>query len=259
MARADNDGVIGRIVVNRIDVRPVAAFARTNDIAELITRFKLCKICCRHRLAGLRRINVEADSTLVEHLHNVVTIRIQDLPETPFIDNLAVLIDFSDYVANGMDTLAVGTAVVRARNTDERMTVLCIVERMREIRIADRKTAVVNLTPHQVVLDIALTVTPGEVAVLILLEPHHDAGVINGLDVVDRFNVHVPAHFALRVDNGILRIEVPLHRTAHRIVPNCARGLGVLLHQIVDEIKAVGELRINLSDLRLKHIVMKTR
>ena len=133
------------------------------------------------------------------------------------------------------------------------MPVLCIVERMREIRIADRETAVVNLTPHQVVLDIALTVTPGDVAVLILLEPHHDAGVIDGLDVVDRFNVHVPAHFA------ILRIEVPLHRTAHRIVPNCARGLGVLLHQIVDEIKAVGELRINLSDLRLKHIVMKTR
>ena len=71
--------------------------------------------------------------------------------------------------------------------------------------------------------------------------------------------MHVPAHFTLGVDDGIHRVEVPFHRAAHRIVPNHARGLGVLLHQVVDKVQTIGELRIHLDDLGFEHIVRKRR
>ena len=69
---------------------------------------------------------------------------------------------------------------------------------MAEIRIAVRKDSIEDLPPHEVVLHIALAVPPGERTILILMEPHHDAGTVDVV-VVDRRRLHVPADFALGV------------------------------------------------------------
>ena len=259
MARRDDDRIVGRVVVDGIDVRPVPAFARAHDVAELVARFELCKILGGKSLAGLRCVDVEANRPLVEHLHDVVAVRVEDFPETPFVNNLAVLIKLGNHVAHGMNALSVRTAMIGARDADEGMSVLSIVERVGEVGVADRQAVVVDFAAHKVVLHVALAVAPGDVPVDILLEAHHDAGLINRLNVVDGFNVHVPADFALGVDDGVLRVEVPFHRAAHRIVPDRARRLGVLLHEIVDEVEAVLELRINLDHLRFEHVAMQSR
>ena len=254
-----NDRVIGRVVVNRVNVRPVAARTRANDIAEMITCVKLGQFLGRQRLTGLTCVNVQAHRTLIEYLHHVVAVRIENFPQTPFVDHLTVAVDFDNHVAHGANTLVVGAAQIGARCTDKGVAVLRVIKRMREVDVAHRQTAVVNFAAHQIVLDVTLTVTPGDVAVFILLEAHHHARAIHLLDVVDRFNMHVPAHFTLGVNDGDHRIEVPFHRAAHRVVPNHASGLGVLLHQIVDKVQTVGELRIHLDDLGFEHIVRKRR
>ena len=71
--------------------------------------------------------------------------------------------------------------------------------------------------------------------------------------------MHVPADFALGVDDGVLRVEVPFHRAAHRVVPDRTRSLGILLHEVVDEVEAVLELRINLNHLRFEHVAVQSR
>ena len=55
------------------------------------------------------------------------------------------------------------------------MAVLRVIKRMREVNVAHRQTAVVDFAAHQVVLNVALTVTPSDVAVFVLLEAHHHA------------------------------------------------------------------------------------
>lgn len=103
---------------------------------------------------------------------------------------------------------------------------------------------------------------PGDVLPsLILLEPHHDLGYWRDelLDVVSRFQRACTSTLRPSCRCGILRIEVPLHRTAigllNRAWP-CAYA-----RQIVDERpKAVGELSSTLvTFVSSKHIVMKTQ
>ena len=53
MARADDDGIIRRIVVDGIDVCPVAARTRTDDVTEFIGSIQLGDFLRRERLAGL--------------------------------------------------------------------------------------------------------------------------------------------------------------------------------------------------------------
>ena len=124
---------------------------------------------------------------------------------------------------------------------------------MAEVRIAVRKHAVEDFAPHQVVLHVALAVPPGERAVLILMEAHHDAGLVEASRVVDGRGLQVPAHLALRVDDGVLRVVVPLKRAARRVVPDRAAALGRFGEQIVDEVEAVAEaLGGRGHDLRIK-------
>ena len=152
-----------------------------------------------------------------------------------------------------MNTLAVGAAIICRGHTQESVTVLSVVKGVREVSVGRRQTAVVDFTAQEVILGVALAITPGDVAVLVLLEAHHYAGAIRIFNVVDRFDVHVPAHFTLRVDNGVLRIEVPLQSTAVRVIPNNTGCLGVVLHQVVDQIKAIAEGGISLIYFGLKH------
>ena len=64
----NNDRIVGRIVVNRIDVRPVAAGSRPRDIAKGIFSFKLGELFGRKRFTRFGEVNVEADRPLVNSL-----------------------------------------------------------------------------------------------------------------------------------------------------------------------------------------------
>ena len=71
--------------------------------------------------------------------------------------------------------------------------------------------------------------------------------------------MHVPAHFARGVEHGVKRIEVPFLGAAHRIVPDGAGGLGVLLHEVVHQVEAVLEFRIDLDDVGVEHLALEKR
>lgn len=92
---------------------PVAAWTNAGDVAERVILVHGGKFFRRKRLAGLRSVDVEAHRTLVKRLNNDVAIRIENFEEAEIINHVAVLIDFSDYVADRVNTLAVGTTVVR--------------------------------------------------------------------------------------------------------------------------------------------------
>ena len=64
----NNDRIVGRIVVNRIDVRPVAAGSRPRNIAKGIFGFKLGELFGRKRFTRFGEVNVEADRPLVNSL-----------------------------------------------------------------------------------------------------------------------------------------------------------------------------------------------
>ena len=222
VAGRNDDRVVGRVIVDRIDVRPVAACAGTNNVAELIVLVLFGKLLGRHRLPGLRSIDVEAHGTLVERLENNVAIRIEDVEETPFVDDDAVFIHFNDHVADRAHVLAVGTLDVGRGHANEIVAVLHRIHCVREVVVAVRQAVIPDFAAHQVVLDVALAVAPGEGAVLVLTEAHHDAGFVDIVEVEDRIRIHIPADLALRVDDRVLRIAVPFERAAHGVVPNSA-------------------------------------
>ena len=66
------------------------------------------------------------------------------------------------------------------------MTVLSGIHRMAEIVVAVWERTIPNAAAHDVVLHIMLTVAPGNRAVVVLPQAHHDAAVINRIDVEDR-------------------------------------------------------------------------
>ena len=88
------------------------------------------------------------------------------------------------------------------------------------------------------------------------MEPHHDPGAVDVARIVDLGGEHVPADLTLRVDDGVLRVEVPLERPAHRVVPDGAHALRGRGEQVVDEVETVGEgLRGLLLHLDVKGLV----
>ena len=122
MTRGDDDGIIGRVIVDGVDVCPVAARADAGDVAE---RDRSCpwsaSSSAESVLPALRGIDIEAYRTLVERLDDNVAVRIENFEEAPIINHAAVLIDFNDHVADRADTLAVGTTVVgRGRRAGDR-------------------------------------------------------------------------------------------------------------------------------------------
>ena len=89
MARRDDDRIIGRVVVDGIHVRPVAADAGARNVAVVVGFIQLLDVFFGERLAGLGIINVEAHRTLVEGLDDVQAIGVEDVEETEFVDDVA--------------------------------------------------------------------------------------------------------------------------------------------------------------------------
>ena len=58
MAGRNNDGVVARVVVNGIDVRPVAARTHTRDIAEVVVLIHRNEFFRGKRLTFLRGVNI---------------------------------------------------------------------------------------------------------------------------------------------------------------------------------------------------------
>ena len=148
--------------------------------------------------------------------------------------------------------LAVGTDVVGRGDAHEVVAVLHRIHGVREVSVAVGQAAVEDFAAHQVVLDVALAVAPGEGAVIVLAEAHHDAGLVDVVRIVDAGRLHVPAQFALRVVDGVLRIAVPFEGAAHRVVPDDARRVGRRGDHVVDEVETVLELLGHLPDLGLR-------
>ena len=235
---------------------PVAARTDARDVAELIVRIHLREFFGGERLAGLGGVDVEAHGALVHRLDDVVAIRVEDVEETEVVDGAAVLVDLKDHVADRVDALAVGTAVVGRGDAQEVVAVLGRVHGVREVGVADGQAAVEDLAAHQVVLGVALAVAEGEEAVVGLMEAHHDAGLVDVLGIVDRRDEHVPADVARRVDHGVLRIVDPLKRAAHRVVPGRACDVAARRQEVVDEVEAVLEFGRNLLHFGLEHGVV---
>ena len=148
--------------------------------------------------------------------------------------------------------LPVGADMVGRGHAHEVVSVLHRIHGVREVVVAVRKPAVPDLAAHEVVLHVALSVPPGEGAVLILTEAHHDAGSVDVVIVEDRRRLHVPAQFPLRVVDGVLRVAVPFQSAAHRVVPDGAGRLGRRRNHVVDEVEAIREGRIHLLHFRLR-------
>ena len=88
------------------------------------------------------------------------------------------------------------------------------------------------------------------------MEAHHDAGVINRFRIIDRIDEHVPADFARRINDGVLRIVIPFKGAAGGVVPHHAGLLRSRRKEVVDQIEAVFEFWINLDHFRFKHVVV---
>ena len=145
-----------------------------------------------------------------------------------------------------MHVLAVGTLVVGGSDAKEEVAVLRVVHRVRVVGEAKRQTTVEDFAAHDVVLDVALAVAPGEHAVGVLLEAHHHARAVDRVEVVDRVRKHVPADVTGRVENRVLRPEVPFEGAARGVVPDDARADAGLFRDVVDEVEAVLEFGIDL-------------
>ena len=107
IAYRENDRIVCRIVINGIDVRPVAARTNACDIAESIGFIHGRKICCGKRLSFFGKVNIETHRTLVHCFDDIVAITIENFPKTPIINNIAGLIDLNDNVAYRPHRLAV--------------------------------------------------------------------------------------------------------------------------------------------------------
>ena len=98
-----------------------------------------------------------------------------------------------------------------------------------------------------------LTVTPGESAVIILLNAHHDAAVPEGVHIKNRISLEVPADFTLGIGNPVNRVRGPLQRAAFRAVPN---GLSSTAGNTANVIHVVQTIRKlpgrGLNDSRLR-------
>ena len=181
MAGGNDDGVVFRVIVDGVDVQPVAARARADDVAEVVRLFSGGEFLGGERLAGLSGVDVKADGALVEDLEHVGAVDVEDVRKAPFVDHVALFVHFGNHVADGAHVLAVGTDVVGARHAQEVVPVLGVVHRVRVVVVAHREEAVEDFAAHDVVLDVALAVAPGERAVLILTEAHHHAAPFDGI------------------------------------------------------------------------------
>ena len=237
-------------------MRPVAAWAGAGKVAEIGRGFLLGEVFCRERMTGLARIDVQADSTLVERLDDVAAVRIENIKETPFIDHTAAGIHFNNHVADRADALLIETAEVSRCDAKQIVTVGHRIERMREVAVARRQPTIESLAAHDVVLHISRTVAPRNSAVVVLLEAHHDALGVDRFGIPNRRSVEVPANGARRVNNGNLRNEAPRESAAFRIVPDCARISAVGIAEVVDKVETIFEFRIDLLHLYVKHQVL---
>ena len=208
------------IVIDRIDVRPVAARPRAGDVAELVRS--------------------------VKRLDDVRAVRIENVEESEFVDDVPVRVHLGDHVANRTHVLAVGKLQVGTPHAQEEVPVLRGIECVREVVVVHRERTIPDFTTHEVVLHVALPVAPGEGAVRRLTESHHVAAPEGVADVVDGFCEEVPTVFARRVDDAVLRIETPFERAAHRVVPDHVRGFPREVRGVVEKVEAVFELRIDL-------------
>ena len=153
---------------------PVAASADAGDVAELVGRFLLGEFFRGKGLTGLGGIDVEADGTLVERLDDVVAIGIKDVHQAPVVDHATVTVDFDDHVADSVDALAVGTAVVGGAHAQEAVAVLGVVKGVRVVGVARRETTIEVLRPMSRTWRSSGR-SPGERTVLGLLEAHEVA------------------------------------------------------------------------------------
>ena len=112
MAGRNDDRIVGRIVVDGVDMRPVASRAYAGDVAKFTVGLLLRELFGGERLAGFGRIDVEAHGTLVKRLDHVGAIRVENVEETPFVNHRAVLIDFDHDVTDGADALFIGAAKI---------------------------------------------------------------------------------------------------------------------------------------------------
>ena len=112
MAGGNDDGVISRVIVHRIDVGPIASRTGADNVAEVPFLIKLLQIARRKCLAGKLRINVEAYCTLIQCLDGGIAIRIQNIPQAPFVNNIAVAVNFNDHVAHCTNVTSVRTLEV---------------------------------------------------------------------------------------------------------------------------------------------------
>ena len=229
---------------------PVAASADAGDVAELVGRFLLGEFFRGKGLTGLGGIDVEADGTLVERLDDVVAIGIKDVHQAPVVDHATVTVDFDDHVADSVDALAVGTAVVGGAHAQEAVAVLGVVKGVRVVGVARRETTIEDLAADEVVLGVVLAVAPGERTVLGLLEAHEVAGLPRVFRVADFLVEEPPADFARGVDDADVGVEGPFHGTARRVVPGEAGAeRNRALQLAVDEIETVLEFLVNLLHL----------
>ena len=136
------------------------------------------------------------------------------------------------------------------------MAVLCGIHGVREVRVTRRKPAVKDFAAEKVVLGVALAVAEGKHPVRSLMKAHHDAGLVDIFRVVNGIDVHVPADFALGVNDGVLRIVVPFESAAHRVIPDDTGEFPARGKEVIDEVEAVGEFRCDLLYFGLKHILV---
>ena len=259
MARGDDDRVVGRVVVDGVDVSPVAARTHAGDVAEFAFGLLLGELFGGERVAGLRRVDVQAHGALVKGLDHVGAIRVEDVEETPFVDYRAVLVDFDDHVAHRVHALFIGATQVGGGDAQEVVAVLGGIQGVGEVGVGVGQTAVPDLAAHEVVLGVALAEAESEAAVRILVEAHHHAVGIRILGLPEVAVVEEPTDFALRVDDDRLGRELPGHGAAHRVVPDGAHGLGVRRAEVVDEVEAVGELLGDLLHVGLEHQALFVR
>ena len=91
MAGGNDDGVVFRVIVDGVDVQPVAARARADDVAEVVQLFSGGEFLGGERLAGLSGVDVKADGALVEDLEHVGAVDVEDVRKAPFVMLLKLL------------------------------------------------------------------------------------------------------------------------------------------------------------------------
>ncbi|CXB12365.1 Uncharacterised protein [Salmonella enterica subsp. enterica serovar Typhi] len=123
VAEADDDGIIFTVIVDAVDMRPVAASPTTHDIPEFVGGVQRRQIFFAQRMAGLAGVDIQAHCALIEGFHYHITIRIEDIKQTPFIHYHAVLINFGNHITHGTNIFPIRTFIVRAGYTQEVVTV----------------------------------------------------------------------------------------------------------------------------------------